>query len=254
MPAAKAQALHDLNDFADFLRALEENSFDFAIIGGCAVGAYASLQNQPLVSADLDIIVSDDVLPDLLAWAPRQGITVRKRPSPRSVPVAVFDWEGKEVNALTATTGLPDSDTVIRTAREFALSQADDLIVPIADPFDLLANKLAIRRDKDLPHIEILRRFIEEEVVAAFREEEGRKRLVPARRMLRVLGRTTLPKSLAKRLIAEARSSVDYRFLMGRVPESLAKEVLNGAPDDAALRNDLLSIMEGRRMNDASGE
>jgi hypothetical protein len=33
----------------------------------------------------------------------------------------------------------------------------------IADPFDLLRNKVSVNRPKDQPHIAILRRFLDEE-------------------------------------------------------------------------------------------
>ena len=246
MSATGAQALHDLSDFAGFLAALEDGGFEFAVIGGCAVGAYAHLSGQTLVSADLDIIIPKEAMRDLLAWAPRQGIAVYKRPQPRSLQVAFLEWDGKEINALTGSTGL-HPDTVIRTAREFSLSSADGLLVPVADPFDLLVNKLAVRREKDLPHIEILRQFVEEEVVTAFREETGRKRLMPARRLLRVLGQEELPEHLAERLLDEARMPVDFRFLMGRVPSrALAERVLADSPEDDALREELVGILDGR--------
>ena len=247
MSAAEDQELHDLDDYSGFLHALEESSVEFAVIGGCAVGAYARLQGRSLVSADLDIIVSKEAMRDLLAWAPRQDIAVVKRPQPRSLQVAFLEWAGKEINALTGSSGLPEPEIVIRTARDFSLSGASGLTVPIADPFDLLANKLAVRREKDLPHIEILRQFVEEEVVAAFREETGRKRLMPARRLLRVLGQDTLPEHLAERLLREARLPVDFRFLMGRVPNrSLAERILESSPEDVSFRKELAGILAGR--------
>lgn len=37
------QAAHDLGDYADFLNELAEEGFQFAVIGGCAVGASSRL-------------------------------------------------------------------------------------------------------------------------------------------------------------------------------------------------------------------
>lgn len=37
MPATKAEAVHDLGDFAKLLTELEEDGFEFTVIGGCAV-------------------------------------------------------------------------------------------------------------------------------------------------------------------------------------------------------------------------
>ncbi len=51
-----------------------------------------------------------------------------------------------EVNALTSSDGLRDPEVVVQTARDFTLSAHANLEVPIADPFELLANKLAVRR------------------------------------------------------------------------------------------------------------
>jgi hypothetical protein len=87
--------------------------------------------------------------------------------------VAVLRFQGQEINLLTETFGLPAFDTVVREAREFRLEQAQGLEVPLADPFMLLANKLAIRRERDRPHIDLLRAFIDEEIVDSFRREEN---------------------------------------------------------------------------------
>lgn len=87
------------------------------------------------------------------------GSRVDKVPAPRCVPAAVFDWRGKEINVLTDTVGLPPPETEARVAREFQLPDGGPTIL-LGDPFDLLANKLAVHRQKDRPHIPILLRFI----------------------------------------------------------------------------------------------
>ena len=45
-----AQAAHDLADFAEFLGQLEAEGFELAVIGGLAVGAYAQLIGEELLS------------------------------------------------------------------------------------------------------------------------------------------------------------------------------------------------------------
>lgn len=80
-----------LDDFVEFLRALQEAGFAYAVIGGCAVGAYARMCGLTVVSADLDIYVSATTLPELLAWAESVAIRVAKRPQTRTVPVAVLE-------------------------------------------------------------------------------------------------------------------------------------------------------------------
>lgn len=250
MSAVPPQAAHDLNDFAELLRLLIEEGFDFTVIGGCAVAAYARLMGVESRSVDLDFLITQEGLTELLAWAPAHGLRVVKRPRPRNIPVAFLETpDGKEVNALTSSMGLPEPEIVNRTARRFVLSAHSDLEVPLADPFDLLANKLAVARDKDRPHIEILRRFVEAEVVEAFtREQDPRARLAPARRLLEVSGSDTLPEALAGRLIELAKTPADYRFLVGRVPaEEQANRLVERA--DESIRPQLVPILASRRFD-----
>jgi hypothetical protein len=106
--------------------------------------------------------------------------------------------------------------------------------VLLADPFDLLRNKLAVNRPKDRPHLEILCRFVEEEVVEAFaRESAPRERIAPARRLLEATDARTLPERLAARLLPLGRLASDFRFLANNVPtEALAKDLLARAPPE----------------------
>ncbi len=61
LSAVPAQAAHDLGDFARFLEQLSDEGFEYAVIGGCAVVAYASLIGEELFSADLDISRRNDL-------------------------------------------------------------------------------------------------------------------------------------------------------------------------------------------------
>jgi hypothetical protein len=152
-------------------------------------------------------------------------------PQPRSVPVALLEWQGREVNLLTGSSGLPPPDVAARAAREFRLGQGTDLAVLIADPFDLLRNKLAVNRPKDQPHIAILRRFLDEEAVSGLaREKEPRARICAAERLLEVLGTQTLEADLANRLVSLATMPADFRFLAHRAPLSLLQGLLDRAP------------------------
>ncbi|MFN3200272.1 MAG: hypothetical protein ACE366_17880 [Bradymonadia bacterium] len=203
----------DLTDFGEFLRHAEREGTEYTVIGGCAVGAYARIAGEAVFSAALDLYLSQDALNELLRWAERQGAHVLKRPKPRAVPVALIDWHGLEINALTSSFGLPEPEVLTRTAREFHI-QSLGLSVPIADPFDLLANKLTINRPKDQPHIEILMRFIEAEVVHDFSGEgSARHRLSSAKRLLAVTERKTLSTSLIERLLPHADTLPLFSFL-----------------------------------------
>lgn len=242
MSEERAEALRDLRSYRSLLENLEAAGYEFAVIGGCAVSAYASELGEEIFSADLDLIVSGSVLSEMLAWARRQPeIEVTKTPQPRSVPVAVLFWSDLEVNVLTSSAGLPDAQAVTDKAREVGI---DGLYVPIADPFDLLANKLTVRRERDLPHIEVLKRFVEAEIVATFDTESSpRRRLAPARRYLEIFGLDRLPEDLASQLLDRVEVPSDLRFLASSVPEALAPGVLAEAEKDPDLLAEVEEIL-----------
>jgi hypothetical protein len=223
MPASGDEALHDVTAFTDLLAAFDREAIQYAVIGGCAVGVYARIRGERVLSADLDLYAAPATLNLLLSRAASLGLGLRKGLQARAVPVAVFEWRGMEVNVLTSSTGLPEPEAVIRGAREVQLDQEGLLLVPVADPFDLLRNKLAVARDKDLVHIDILKRFLEEEVVHEFAQEgSARKRMAAASRLLTTLGVETLPDGLAGRLIPLADSPALRRFLASRIPNAAA--------------------------------
>lgn len=88
-----------------------------------------------------------------------------------------------------------------------------------------------MNRPKDQPHIEILRRFLDEEVVHAFEQrEEPRARIGPAERLLEVTGAQSLEVEVARRLLPLARLPSDFRFLAHRVPAAMVSEVVTLAP------------------------
>ncbi len=92
-----------------------------------------------------------------------------------------------------------------------------------------------------------------EEAAHAFEEEtRPRARLAPARRLLEVLQRDALPRPLADRLIDLARTPVDYRFLMGRVPtkEQAQRILARMAEREEELSRQLESILASRRFEE----
>ena len=203
MSAPTKKTASALEDYLGLFRALEALGVEFVVIGGGAVGAYARLVGDTVFSDDLDIFVTHRALETVVSDAAAVGATVHKLPAPRSVPVAVLEWNGREINLITSTNGLPPPDVVARTAREFRIGDPASLSVLIADPFDLLRNKLAVNRPKDQPHIAILKKFLEEEAVHGFREEtDPRARIATAERLLEVLGTQTLEQPLAERSAA----------------------------------------------------
>ncbi|MBN2194198.1 MAG: hypothetical protein JW751_15385 [Polyangiaceae bacterium] len=210
--------LRTIEDFVEILRALDDAGFAYTVIGGCAVGAYARRCGLTVVSADLDLYVPAAALQELLAWLEASGAKVMERPQARSVPVAVVEWRGEELNLLTASQGLPAPERVLDAARVFELADRG-VAIHLADPFDLLANKLSVRRPKDEAHIEALQQFVEQEIASEFGGPgSGRSRLAGARRLLEVLGGATLPEALTDRLLPLANDAATRRFLVAHAP------------------------------------
>jgi hypothetical protein len=237
MPAETSKTPSSVDDYVDLFSALAGLGIEFVVIGGCAVGAYARLLGEQVLSGDLDLLVTARSLETVVVDAGAIGAHVHKMPKPRSVPVAVMEWRGKEINLLTGSSGLPTPDVAARAAREFLLGNRTNLSVLIADPFDLLRNKLSVNRPKDQPHIAILRRFLDEEVVAGLTQEtEPRARLGAAERLLEVLGHRTLDEGLAKRLVPLATTPADFRFLAHRAPPRLIRELTDRAPSEEVRR------------------
>ncbi len=240
--------LPTLGAFAGFLRRLDEEGLAFAVIGGCAVGAYARLLGETVVTEDLDIYVSEATLDELLRMANRWGASIVQRPQARAVPVAVLIWEGLEINALTASVGLPAVDHVIETARDLVLDDVHEVTVPLANPFDLLANKLAILREKDRPHIEVLRAFVEQEAQDCFGAPgSARARLRPIRRFLTVFELRRIPANLADRLLPLADLPALRRFLASHWPADLTAHGLLGRSDSDGERENLRQILDATR-------
>lgn len=249
MSSQEKKKAYTVEDYLEFIEGLIQEGFEFTFIGGCAVGAYGRLRGESVLSGDLDLYTSTPILDQALEWAERRGLPITKRPRERAIPVAVLHWDGKEVNILTSSNGLPDPPEALRLSREFEFRKRPGLKVLIADPFDLLQNKLRINRPKDQPHIEILRRFVEEEIVAAFTDETvPRERLAPARRLLEVTRSRTLPAQLAARLIPLARTPPDFRFLANNVPErEQAEAVIARARKHGDLAAELEALAGRRR-------
>lgn len=209
-----------LTDFSHFLSAVDEEGLEFVVIGGCAVGAYSHLVGQTSLTQDLDLYAERETLSEFVHWA-RHHPTLRlvKAPQPRSLQVAVLEWDGLEINVLCSSPGLPSASQAFRTARLFKLSGQTQLEIPLLDPYALLSNKRAVNRPKDHPHIETLSYFLEEEVFNVFiADSNQRDRLSAARAFLEATGARTLPERLVARLLPEARTPADLRFLVNSAP------------------------------------
>lgn len=250
MPSEAQATSLDLKAFVELLRRLDERGIPFAVIGGMAVGAYARLRGETMFSADLDIVTTEATLEELIEAAPTLSLDVLSRPQPRSVPVAVMQWKGLEVNILTASSGLPDAEFVVRGAREFHIDDSA-AVIPIADPLDLLSNKLAVHRPKDIPHIDVLRRFVEDEIVVEFGGgTTTRERLASLRRYLDVLGTKALPVDLAERLIDIVEDPMGARYLAGHIDASEHAQALLERMEQRGAGEDVRGILVRRGLLD----
>ncbi len=216
MPPQTPKKARTLQDFAGFLAALNGVGAEYVVIGGCAVSAYARLMGEQSASDDLDLYMRSADLWELLDSKRWRDVRIVKVPEPRSLPVALLEWRSEEIYILTMSSGLPRAEEAIARAREFVL-EPEGVTALVADPFHLLANKMSVRREKDVPHIDILRRFVERECVEAFRSEESlRDRIAPAKRLVEVLGRRDLPAGVFEALLPLARMPGDFLFLAHR--------------------------------------
>jgi hypothetical protein len=232
MSTPSPKRIHNLKDFADFLLAVGNEGFEYVVIGGCAVAAYSHLGGESCFTEDLDLYASRDSLGEIVEWAKGQSeIEVLKTPQPRSLQVAVLHWGALEINVLVSSPGLPSPPQASRNARVFKIKERSLLRIPVIDPYDLLRNKIAVNRPKDQPHIELLERFLEEEVLVAFRsDQEQRERFRPARDLMDVHRSRRLHERLFARLLPHGRTPADYRFLVNHAPSTeQARAVIEGA-------------------------
>src|SRR6476620_1059487 len=114
MPAETEKTPSSLDDYVDLFGVLAGLGIEFVVIGGCAVGAYARLLGEQVLSSDLDLLVTWRSLETVVADAGSLGSHVRKVPQPRRLSVALLEWRGREVNLLTGGSGLPPADVAAR--------------------------------------------------------------------------------------------------------------------------------------------
>ena len=134
-------------DFKDMLRGLSAAKVDFLIVGAYAVAAHG----YPRATGDLDIWIRAE--PETAAkviraladfGAPLQDLTV----DDLSQPNVVFQIgvEPSRIDILTSVTGV-DFDAAWRNRMSLEI---EGLILPIIGRDELIANKLACGRPKDI--------------------------------------------------------------------------------------------------------
>lgn len=238
----------DPNAVIRILRLLRDAEIQVTVIGGQAVGAYAAQTGTTVMSGDVDVYGDQETQRRVEQVGLADGARVAKRPKPRGLSTLVLDWDGVEVDVLTKSSGpMPSAEQAFKDAW-----QIDG--IGFLDPFQLLRNKLALRREKDVPHIAILRRFLDEHVESLFTDADRspRDRIAPAQKLLDVLETPSLPAELYERLASACENLVQRRFLISHAPSvAAAEQVANDAP--ASERGELGVLVSARWSDDLPG-
>ena len=143
-------------DWWDVLRTLNEHGVRYLLIGGHAVSVHAS----PRYTEDLDILVEP---------TRANGVRLHRAlvafglgsfaPAPDELVRGPFWQFGRKPVRIDVLTEIPAVE--FRTAwRRRAEARFGDLVVPILGHLDLIANKRAAGRAKDLADVEALERAL----------------------------------------------------------------------------------------------
>ena len=80
-----------LEDFSAALDWIKAEGFEVVVIGGMAVGKYATVAGQAVLSGDLDLLATTEQQMMMARQAVKvPGVRVEKLPQPRSAPVSVL--------------------------------------------------------------------------------------------------------------------------------------------------------------------
>lgn len=141
------------DDYKDMLRALADEGVDFMLVGAYAIGAHG----YPRATGDIDIWVSPTpanakaVLRALLAFgALLAGVTAQDFENDDTI--LQIGVAPSRIDIITGVTGLT-FDPVFERSVSFHF---DDITVRIPTVEDLIANKRATGRAKDLADVEAL--------------------------------------------------------------------------------------------------
>ncbi len=142
-------------DFRDLLAEFARFEVRYVLIGGYAVGHHA----KPRATKDLDVLVSamgdnrDRVAAALSAFgAPATVVQAAKHQGPSEV--VYLGVEPVRIDILCTADGIDPEQTIARA--DFL--RLDDLVVPVISLDDLIANKRAAARTRDLADAEMLER------------------------------------------------------------------------------------------------
>jgi len=231
-----------LDDFVEVFEWTQAHGFDAVVIGGLAVGAFSAKLGASSLSGDLDLLVSPGEQQRIArAAASDPNVEVLKAMQPRALPVLVLGWGELEVDVLSESDGLSSPAEAIQRAWDF-----DG--ISVADPVDLLTIKRAMKREKDLEHIEILRVTCEGIAQAKLKAAPGRDAFDFLRRWVESEAWACIPEPLFLRLLAATgrqTSAEARRYLAQHAPTaSQAEAVASVAPSSE--HQALLGIRKSR--------
>jgi hypothetical protein len=142
-------------DFRDLLAEFVRSGVRFAVVGGYAVGHHA----KPRATKDLDLLVSgvgDNLTRVATALdhfgAPASIVIAAKEMGPKDI--VYMGIEPVRVDVLRSADGI-DTEQVIARAETLTV---DDLAIPVIGLDDLIANKRASGRARDLADVDLLER------------------------------------------------------------------------------------------------
>jgi predicted nucleotidyltransferase len=143
------------NDFADFLRLLNERNVRYIVVGGYAVAYHG----YPRYTGDLDVFVeaSAENAARLVEVYGEFGFDrAALKPAMFIVPdnVVRIGHEPVRLEVLTSITGVAFADAYVRRIEV----KVNGLAVPFISLVDLIKNKLATGRGKDRVDAETLRK------------------------------------------------------------------------------------------------
>ena len=144
------------DDWFDLLAALLDEHAQFLVVGAHALAVHG----VPRATQDLDVWIRADAENVERVWlslaafgAPAEALGITKADLLRADTVIQFGLPPNRIDLLTSVSGLPDFERVWNARVEHRVR---DRVVPFLGRDDLITNKRASGRKKDLADIEAL--------------------------------------------------------------------------------------------------
>jgi hypothetical protein len=136
------------DDFKDFLNSLNKNNVEYLLLGGWAVGMYG----QPRATGDMDVLIAvDDENVDRLHKALYEfgAPTVDKSHFKENGRIFRMGRPPMRIEIINQASGIDIKDCYARRK----VVNADGVAIPVISREDLIINKKASGREKDLADV-----------------------------------------------------------------------------------------------------